>query len=294
MSEEHGKTITIWFMDFDGTVKPLGKNVSPEDLDALQAIGEAGGVRAVATGRSIRTFEADWEPGFEIDYLISSAGLALSRWGKGGLVETEEIRSFSPEDAELAVKTAVGLGVGFAFCFPPPRTHAFYYQLPPFPAPPSFHAMITQADREPHPWKGEAGFGLGQIILIGETGLVREKAEVFKKAMPWLSYAFTRSPYLDGALWLEVYPPGVSKGQAAARLSARLGFSAQEAAALGNDYNDADLLDWAGTSYISAGGPADMLPAHNKMPPAGSAPLKYVLQRELPGVYEDFLLRKGA
>ncbi|MDR2405361.1 MAG: HAD family hydrolase [Deltaproteobacteria bacterium] len=280
----------LWFTDFDGTLKPLEGQVSREDLIALDAIGAAGCLRVVDTGRSIRTFERDWEKGLHIDYLISSAGLAISKFGKDGHESILESHSFTQEDSLLAVKTAIDLNIGFTFCFPPPMGHAFYYKLPEtFETPPSFTAMINQDDREPTPWRGEMEFALGQVLLIAEPSLMRKKAEVFKKAMPWISFVFTSSPYGDGTLWLEVYPPGISKGQAAARLAKHLNISPKDCVALGNDYNDTDLLNWAGTSYISSKGPEDMVKTYRNMPPAGEGPLKYVLDELVPGCYDSYL-----
>ncbi|MDR2338565.1 MAG: HAD family hydrolase [Deltaproteobacteria bacterium] len=280
----------LWLTDFDGTIKPLGEPVAEEDQTALKAIGANGGIRVVDTGRSIRTFEYDWHPGIEIDYLISSAGLAISRFGKNGHEGMLESHSFQEKDAAQAVECAIGLRLGFVFCFPPPRTHAFYYKYPEsFDAPSSFRAMVGQEDREPHPWKGERGFPLGQIILIAEPGLMRERAATFKAAMPWLSYAFTSSPYHDGTLWLEVYPPGVSKGDAAKRLAALLGLGPGDAVALGNDYNDLALLDWAGRSYLSSEGPKELQGKYGTTPPAGKGPLRHVLSELCPGCYESYL-----
>jgi hydroxymethylpyrimidine pyrophosphatase-like HAD family hydrolase len=280
----------LWFTDFDGTIKPLNGDISREDFVALDAIGANGSLRVVATGRSIRTFERDWQKDLHIDYLISSAGLAVSKFGKGGHEKILETYSFTQEDSALAVKIAIDLNIGFTFCFPPPKAHAFYYKLPTtFDPPPSFIAMINQSDREPTPWKGEMEFALGQVLLIAEPSLMREKAELFKKAMPWISFVFTTSPYGDGTLWLEVYPPGISKGQSAARLAKSLGISAKDSVALGNDYNDTDLLNWAGTSYISSSGPKDMLNSYKTMPPAGMAPIKYVLNELSPGTYDAYV-----
>jgi hydroxymethylpyrimidine pyrophosphatase-like HAD family hydrolase len=284
----------LWFTDFDGTIKPFNQKVSKEDFIALDAIGAKGGIRVVATGRSIRTFEAEWDKDLHIDYLISSAGLAVSKFGKEGHEKILESHSFTQEDSALAVKTAIDLNIGFCFCFPPPMAHAFYYKYPEtFDPPPSFVAMVNQADREPTPWRGELEFALGQVLLIAEPSLLKEKAEAFKKVMPWISFVFTSSPYGDGTLWLEVYPPGISKGQSAQRLAKSLKVDSIDCVALGNDYNDTDLLSWAGISFISSTGPSDMIKSYKNMPPAGSAPVRYVLNELCPGIYDAYVLDQG-
>jgi hydroxymethylpyrimidine pyrophosphatase-like HAD family hydrolase len=285
-----GAAPKIWFTDFDGTIKPLDGPVSREDCLALRAIGSFGGIRAVATGRSIRTFERDWTPEIEIDYLISSAGLALSKWGADGQGELLDVRMFEEEDASLVMKTALDMDIGFSFCLPPPRAHAFYYRLPEsFDPPGSFLAVLGQSDREPIPWRGETGFPMGQCLLIAKPDLLRQKAELFKRAVPWITSVFPTPPSGDGTLGPEISPPGVSKGQAAERLAKSLGFTRDDAVALGNDYNDTDLLEWAGTSRISSEGPREMLESFKAMPPAGEGPIKSVLQELCPGCYEAYL-----
>jgi len=60
----------------------------------------------------------------------------------------------------------------------------------------------------------------------------------------------TTSP-LDGkSFWLEIFPHDVSKACAAEWLRRRLGYTRSKTFALGNDYNDLDLLDWANFSYV--------------------------------------------
>jgi hydroxymethylpyrimidine pyrophosphatase-like HAD family hydrolase len=61
-------------------------------------------------------------------------------------------------------------------------------------------------------------------------------------------------------MWIEVFPAGVSKGSAASWLEDRLGIRRHLTAAVGNDYNDGDLLDWAHTSYVVANAPEGFSP----------------------------------
>ena len=49
---------------------------------------------------------------------------------------------------------------------------------------------------------------------------------------------------------LDLLPPGVSKGWALERLAARLGVDRKETMAIGDNWNDVDMLEWAGQSVI--------------------------------------------
>jgi len=45
-------------------------------------------------------------------------------------------------------------------------------------------------------------------------------------------------------------PPGVSKGWALERLARRLGVDRKETLAIGDNWNDVDMLEWAGQGFM--------------------------------------------
>jgi Cof subfamily protein (haloacid dehalogenase superfamily) len=49
---------------------------------------------------------------------------------------------------------------------------------------------------------------------------------------------------------LDILPPGVSKGWALERLAARLGIDRKETMAIGDNWNDVDMLEWAGQAVL--------------------------------------------
>ena len=49
---------------------------------------------------------------------------------------------------------------------------------------------------------------------------------------------------------LDLLPQGVSKGWALERLAARLGIDRKETMAIGDNWNDLDMLEWAGQAVI--------------------------------------------
>ena len=49
---------------------------------------------------------------------------------------------------------------------------------------------------------------------------------------------------------LDLLPPGVSKGWALERLAARLGVDRKETMAIGDNWNDVDMLEWAGQGIV--------------------------------------------
>jgi hypothetical protein len=57
---------------------------------------------------------------------------------------------------------------------------------------------------------------------------------------------------------LDLLPPGVTKGWALAQLAARLGVDRKETIAIGDNWNDVEMLEWAGQG-IMMGNAADEL-----------------------------------
>jgi len=85
---------------------------------------------------------------------------------------------------------------------------------------------------------------------------------------------------------VDLLPPGVSKGWALERLAGRLGVDRKEVMAIGDNWNDVDMLEWAGQGVIMANA-SDELRGHAKMRGWKQAPLNdhdgvaVVLEKEL-------------
>lgn len=55
-----------------------------------------------------------------------------------------------------------------------------------------------------------------------------------------------------GKMWIDMMNPGVNKGSGLARLCAHLGVNVEDACALGDTYNDIEMLETAGHGYVVA------------------------------------------
>jgi Cof subfamily protein (haloacid dehalogenase superfamily) len=77
-------------------------------------------------------------------------------------------------------------------------------------------------------------------------------AEVALKQSPWQAHCEcvrTEYPARDLSI-LDLLPPGVSKGWALERLAARLGIDRRETMAIGDNWNDLEMLEWAGQAVL--------------------------------------------
>jgi len=90
-----------------------------------------------------------------------------------------------------------------------------------------------------------------QGMVTGTLGKMRE-AENALKASEWSGLCEcvrTEYPSRDLSI-LDLLPIGVSKGWALERLAARLGVDRKETMAIGDNWNDVDMLEWAGQGVM--------------------------------------------
>jgi Cof subfamily protein (haloacid dehalogenase superfamily) len=90
-----------------------------------------------------------------------------------------------------------------------------------------------------------------QGMVTGTLGKMRE-AEKALKASEWSEICEcirTEYPVRDLSI-LDLMPPGVTKGWALERLAGRLGVDRKETMAIGDNWNDVDMLEWAGQGVM--------------------------------------------
>lgn len=282
MIETRAGITGLWLTDFDGTIKPEGEGgVSPADRESLKKMKDLGWLRVIVTGRSLFGFVKAWEPGLELDALIFSSGAGVCRWDAMGPGPLTFSRTFEEAEARRALAAARAMKYGFFAFQQPPDNHHFYYHRPEI-VPAGFERRLEIFSVQNHKWsdallQNENPPVISQLLLMVPAEDIVEAETEFNLLAPGFSLVRSTSPFGDGCLWLEIYPPGVDKGRAAARLAASLSLEPGQCVALGNDYNDCSMLDWAGRSFISAEAPPELTGRYQVMPPAGCGGLAWAL-----------------
>ena len=90
-----------------------------------------------------------------------------------------------------------------------------------------------------------------QGMVTGNLGQMRKAEEAFR-ASPWADQCEcvkTEYPGRDLSI-LDLLPSGVSKGWALARLASHLSVDRKETMAIGDNWNDVDMLEWAGQAIL--------------------------------------------
>ncbi|HVN93051.1 MAG TPA: HAD family hydrolase [Terracidiphilus sp.] len=242
-------------IDVDGTLLPtLSQTVSPRNARALKAAQEAGITVAIATGRRpAYTVPLLSGLGLRADTpLIASNGAVL--WTLGGTVL---------DRCHMSSRVARGLcGVlrpygAVVFTFDRPgrgelvledieQAHgriALWVET-------NRHAIEVVKPLELALVDGDDPI---QGMAAGTVSEMRE-AEKALKASEWAAECEsvrTEYPARDISI-LDLLPPGVSKGWALERLAARLGVDRKETMAIGDNWNDAGMLEWAGQGVVMA------------------------------------------
>jgi HAD superfamily hydrolase (TIGR01484 family) len=234
--------------DLDGTLLRSDRSAGEKSIRTLGILGEQNILRVIATGRHLKSFFSTVARDFPIDYIIFSSGAGILEMKTGAL-----IRAVSFDEAETATvyDAFYGLGYDFMLHLPIPENHRFV-----------FHRHTSEnADFEMRIKMYEAFSselkplfsGLErscQGLAIRPKTSPRDDLADTQALLSDYTIIRTTSP-LDGeSLWIEVFPHVVSKGKTSAWLADKLGIERKNVLAIGNDYNDTDMLEWAGAGMM--------------------------------------------
>jgi hydroxymethylpyrimidine pyrophosphatase-like HAD family hydrolase len=241
--------------DLDGTLLDSQHRLGAANRRTLEELGERGILRVVATGRSLYSALAVLPPDTPIDYLCHSSGAGILRWADG---ESVHVVNMPAEDAGWLAAELMQRGLDFMLHFAIPDSHYFY----------AHRVGRVNADFERRARRYEA-FGsalelpfseprsMSQALVIEPPGSPARHAEL-ALALPRFQVIRTTSP-LDGvSTWVEIFPHGVNKAAAATWLCQASLAGASQRLAVGNDYNDLDLLDWADLAFVVGNAPPDL------------------------------------
>jgi hydroxymethylpyrimidine pyrophosphatase-like HAD family hydrolase len=253
-ADRNGKALFV--TDFDGTLVQSDGTVAKKDIEALERLGELGIVRAIATGRSLHSFNKTARYPLPIDYIIFSTGLGVMGYPGGKYLRTVDMHSSSVGKASAILRDR---GLDYMVHLPVPDNHRFIYRLSGRDNP-DFARRPRTAQRS-LPGNGPSdtdAMSASQLLAILPPEIEETVFEDVRFALPECNIIKTTSP-LDGRTrWMEIFPGNVSKGRTTAWLAEHLGIVRENVAAIGNDYNDIDMLEWSGKAYVVKNAPESM------------------------------------
>ena len=241
--------------DLDGTLLDSAARLGDANRRALEDLGRSGAVRIVATGRSRYSARTVMSADFPIDYLVFSSGAGIVSWADGGLLRPRTMARSVVSDLVARLRA---LSLDFMVHHAAPDTHCFHYVRSSegnadFERRIERYARFSQRLHDGVPAEVE----VSQLIVVEPPGagshldlLAREFGEV--------NVVRTTSPLDHASTWIELFPADVSKAHASDWLRARHGIDPAHTIAVGNDYNDLDMLEWADRAYVVSNAPPSM------------------------------------
>jgi hydroxymethylpyrimidine pyrophosphatase-like HAD family hydrolase len=266
--------------DLDGTLLDSHRRLGESDRRMLEELGRRGVLRVVATGRSLQSALGVLPADIPIDYLCHSCGAGVVRWSDRRSLRTVNMPG---EDASTLARELVRRGLDFMFHFAIPGEHHFYVhrvrQLNP-----DFDRRLQRfaefARPLPLPQALPGGRPMSRAIVI-EPPPDAGVHGVLELALPHFQVIRATSPFDGASTWVELYPRGVNKASAAAWLWESVARPSLVTVAIGNDYNDLDLLDWADLSYVVGNAPADLCARYTTVPSNDAAGFSEAVRRAL-------------
>ena len=267
-SEAENRPRGIILTDFDGTLFNRERYITDENYSALKEAREAGYITAIDTGRSLYSFKRVAKQlsrpiGDYFDYLIFSSGAGIIKFSDDSLFEADNL---SPPEANEAAALLFKQGIDFMIQREVPDNHFFVYVKSNGAINPDFYRRINiyqDFARPLDPADGDSELerieqvcfeGVSQLVAVippsggDDDKYAAELMEYLRHRLADYTIIRTTSPIDHRSLWIEVFNCDVSKSKTAARLTEKFGLDASSALAIGNDFNDEDMLRWAGTS----------------------------------------------
>jgi hypothetical protein len=249
-----GKKIKLIATDLDGTLLMDEKTIAPEDLFALNKLGEKKIVRVAATGRNMHKVYEVVPDSTPFDYIVFSSGGGIFDFKKKQLLTYEK---FNREVFKLLCSFMLTLDLNFFIYEPIPNNNRFQYhrgggECPAFNGYLENHKgdFIVFDKNKPYPESGHV-----MAIIPNDEQLFEKLKTGILLECPGVKVIRTTSPINGDNIWLEVFPDTVSKGHGLKWIGKLLNIAPREMAAIGNDYNDIDMLDFVRFPLVLANSP---------------------------------------
>ncbi|WP_027362494.1 HAD family hydrolase [Desulfospira joergensenii] len=261
--EPHSSMKTGLFVtDLDGTLFTDEKTLSGKDWQTLTRLREKGVVTAIATGRSFFSFSRAMDQirveikDLPVDYLIFSTGAGLMSLPDETVIEKHSLQG---SDVKRICAYFDEAGFDYMVHRAIPDTPYFLYKSHGRDNP-DFRTRIRLYREFAAPLNSQATLyeSATEVLAVVPGKMNTLFLDRIRSDLSGFSVIHATSPLDHSSSWIEVFDKQVSKSLAAQRLTDRLRIRRERVAAVGNDYNDQDLLAWAGSGFLTANGAGDL------------------------------------
>jgi Cof subfamily protein (haloacid dehalogenase superfamily) len=248
-------------IDMDGTLLPtFSQTISPRNVQALKSAQAAGITVAIATGRRTAYTAPLLEGlGLRADMPLITSNGAVTRTLGGDPVDRSHLEArvargicglLRPFGTLVFTFDQVGLGELILEDFEQAHQRIALWVEANRGAIEIVKPLEDALTDGNDPIQGMVTGGVDQMKQA-EKALKSSELSGFCEAVR------TEYPARDLSI-LDLLPPGVSKGWALQRLAARLGIDRKETMAIGDNWNDVDMLEWAGQAVMMSNAALDL------------------------------------
>lgn len=248
--------------DLDGTLLNSAHQLTSTNKQSLEALKSHNYLRAIATGRSLKVARKVLNNDFPIDYLIFSSGAGILKWSTQELIHENHMKESS---IQSITDFLIQKRYDFMLHHQIPDNHFFdYFESGQINT--DFQTRLNHYRNYAKPLEmPHIPLASQFIIVLPAHTDTHQQYQYLKATFSEHSVIYATSP-LDGqSAWIEVFPRQVSKSQASQWLMTQYELNVSQVMAIGNDYNDRDLLDWAGSSFIVENAPDDLKAQHQQV-----------------------------
>ena len=246
--------------DVDGTLFRSDRTVSDTDLHTLENLHEQGACTVLATGRSIWSFTNLAGSDFPVDYLVFSCGAGVMDWKRKEVICRTGIDQAGIQKIKAYLSE---LGADFCIHDAIPDNH-YFFPYRSGRANPDFEKRV--ATYLPFEKKVDDITYATQILAIFPGSDHSRLIAHADRALSGFRVIRSTSPVDNKSLWMEIYQKGVSKASGIEKIAELFNIPRGNIMAVGNDYNDIDMLDWAGEGFITANSPGELKERYINVP----------------------------
>ncbi|MCK5840905.1 MAG: HAD-IIB family hydrolase [Candidatus Sabulitectum sp.] len=256
------KKTSLFATDLDGTLLRNDGTFSARDISALESLREKGCAVVLATGRSpVSLQKCLGKIELPVDWFVLSSGAGVLD-SEGNVTMS---RVLSSGDTAVIHNAFAQLGItdtSIQGTFPDAhilhwmdgkhcldfKTRLAYYR--------AFSKKITDPEIPSTEVMGFVQPEQADSALSALHEIIGEKFSIVRAT----------SPIDHKTVWIEVFAPGVNKASACEMIRKELEIPLEFTAAIGNDWNDIQMLRWAKQSYISSNAPEPLLCEFENVP----------------------------
>ena len=260
------KNIRLVATDLDGTFLKSDHTISVNNLEALHRLGSNNITRVAATGRNLRKVKDVLTDDTPFDFIVYSSGAGIYDWKNQQQVHFQNIGINS---VKKLVDTFVGKNLNFHAFHPAPENHLHWYHrggetCEEFERYFTFNNhFATELVPDSFPETELCQFLV--IIPEIENQFQQIKSEI-EAVCPEIRVIRSSSPITKGYIWIEIFHRSVSKGNGVKHICGLLNIKQNETLGLGNDYNDFDLLEFTGHSFLTENSPVEIKHLYPNVP----------------------------